>query len=238
MPSHRPGGGRLSSPFLNPAGPLTHPLSVAAYLSLLASRLFKGMVFGQLTYFLKYHGILLLVQAGFQPGGLTVDQVLLLSQSIADFFQQFEPGSRTVLATVDFAKAFNSVWDSAFFFKFLSFCLLLCFVEWMQSCLSDRGLKVCVCNSYGRSFRLRRVVPQVSVLRPVLLSLSLLMIFLSFFFHLLRFLCADHLTIWDPSQVLNGQLPLSRLLSADWWNGPPDGVCLSVLLDESHPFSA
>ena len=78
------------------------------------------MVLGRLTYFLEQQDILSPVQAGFRPGRSTVDQVLLLSQSIADSFHQSKPGARTVLATVDFAKAFDSVWHSALLSKLLS----------------------------------------------------------------------------------------------------------------------
>ena len=87
------------------------------------------MVLGRLTYFLEQQDILSPVQAGFRPGRSTVDQVLLLSQSIADSFHQSKPGARTVLAIVDFAKAFDSVWHYALLSKLLSFDLPLCFVE-------------------------------------------------------------------------------------------------------------
>ena len=53
------------------------------------------------------------MQAGFRTGRSTVDQVFLLSQSIAGSFYQSKPGASTVLATVKFAKAFESVWHSA-----------------------------------------------------------------------------------------------------------------------------
>ena len=110
------------------------------------------MVLGRLTYFLKQQDILLPVQAGFRPGRSTVDQVLLLSQSIADSSHQSKPGARTVLATVDFAKAFDSVWHSALLSKLLSLDLPLCFVEWIRSYLSDRRLKVH--NSYKVRIRI------------------------------------------------------------------------------------
>ena len=61
------------------------------------SKLFERMVLGRLTYFLEQQDILSPVQAGFRPGRSTVDQVLLLSQSIADSFHQSKPGARTVL---------------------------------------------------------------------------------------------------------------------------------------------
>ena len=83
------------------------------------------MVLVRLTCFLEQQDIFSPVQAGFRPGRSTVDQVLLLSQSIADSFHQFKPGARTVLATVDFAKAFDSVWHSALLSKLLSLNLSL-----------------------------------------------------------------------------------------------------------------
>ena len=91
------------------------------------SKLFEKMVFRQLTYFLEYHNILSPLQAGFKPGRSTVDQVLLLLQSIADSFHQSKPASRTVLAIVNFVKVLDSVWHSSLF-KLLSLGLLLCFV--------------------------------------------------------------------------------------------------------------
>ena len=140
----------------------------------------------------------LTVQTGFRPGRSTVDQVLLLSQSIANSFHQSKPGTRTVLATVDFAKAFNSVWHSALFPKLLSLGLPLCFVEWIRSYLSYCRSKVRIYNSYSRPFRLRRGVPQGLVLGPALFSLyTVLMIFLPT--SVKTSLHADDLAIWASS---------------------------------------
>ena len=129
------------------------------------------MVLGQLTYFLEQRSILSPVQAGFRLARSTVNQVLLLSQSITDSFHQTKPGARTVLATADFAKAFDSVWQSSLLSKLLSLGLPLCFVEWIRSYLSDRRSKVRICNSDSRPFRLQKGVSQGSVLGPVLFSL-------------------------------------------------------------------
>ena len=71
-------------------------------------QLFERMVLGRLAYS-KCNDIFTSVQAGFRPSRSTVDQVFLLSQSIADSFHQFKPDARAVLATLDFAKAFDSV---------------------------------------------------------------------------------------------------------------------------------
>ena len=158
-------------PILKPGNPLTHLPHIDSSLLLPAAPNSSKKCFSTTNLFSRTTRHSLTRVSWFRPGKLTVDQVLLLSQSIADSFHQSKPGARTVLATVDFAKAFDSVWHSALLSKLLSLDLPLCFVKWIRSYLSDRRLKVRICNSYSRPFRLRRGVPQGSVLGPVLFSL-------------------------------------------------------------------
>ena len=69
------------------------------------------------------------------------DQILFLSQSILNGFNKPRPGSRTILSTIDFPKAFDSVWHPALFHKLISAGLPPCFARWTQSFLSDRRLR-------------------------------------------------------------------------------------------------
>ena len=75
-----------------------------------ASKLFEHIILSHLLFFLESNSILSPRQAGFCPGRSTLDQIVYLSQSISDGFNKPRPDSRTILSTIDFAKAFDSVW--------------------------------------------------------------------------------------------------------------------------------
>ena len=102
------------------------------------SKLFERIILSRLLFFLESNSILSRRQAGFRPGRSTLDQILYLSQSISDGFNKPRPGSRTILSTIDFSKAFDSVWHPALFHKLISAGLPPCFARCTQSFLSDR----------------------------------------------------------------------------------------------------
>ena len=158
IPIHKPGK-PTSSPFF------FRPISLSSCIS----KLFERLILSGLTFHLESNHLLSTCQAGFRPGRSPLDQIL--SQSIWDGFQKKKPPDRTILASVDFPKAFDSVWHSALFHKLLSLKLPPCFVLWVRSFLSDRRAKVQVGGSHSRSFRIRRGVPQGSVLGRVLFIL-------------------------------------------------------------------
>ena len=72
------------------------------------SKLFERIVLSHLLFFLESNSILSSCQAGFCLGRSTLDQILYLSQFISDGFNKHRPGSRTILSTIDFSKAFDS----------------------------------------------------------------------------------------------------------------------------------
>ena len=135
------------------------------------SKLFEPLILSRLTFHLQSNHLLPTCQASFCPSRSSFNQILTLSQSIRDGFQKKKPPDRTILASVDFSKACNSVWLSAQFHKLLSLKLPFCFVFWLRSFLSDRRAKVQVGGSRCLSFRIRRRVPQGLVLGPVLFIL-------------------------------------------------------------------
>jgi len=153
----------------------TNPVNLSTlrpiFLTSCISKLFEHLILNRLCYYLESKNLISPTQAGFQLGRSTIDPVLLLSQSISDGFQKKRLPDRTVLATIDFSKAFGSVWHSAVFHKLLTVGLPPCFVCWTRSFLLDRRVKVLFCGARSRSFRIRRRVPQRSVLGPALFIL-------------------------------------------------------------------
>ena len=135
------------------------------------SKLFERIILSRLLFFLESNSILSPGHASFRPGRFTLDQILHVSQSISDGFNKPRPGSRTILFTIYFSKAFGSVWHSALFHKLISAGLSPCFARWTQSLLSDRRACVVFQSHKSRFFRVRRGVPQVSIHGPILFSL-------------------------------------------------------------------
>ena len=180
--------------------PLDSPASFRFIsLTYCVSKLFERIILFRLLFFLESYSILSSCQAGFCPGRSTLDQILYLSQSISNGLNKPRPSSRTILSTIDFSKAFDSVWHPAFFHKLISAGLPPCFARWTQSFLSDRRASVVYQNQKSRSFRVRRGVPQGSVLGPVLFSLFINDFPASLPSSVSCSLYADDLAIWSFS---------------------------------------
>ena len=124
---------------------------------------------------------------------------MFLSQSISDGFNKPRPGSWTILSTIDFSKAFDSVWHLAHYHKLILACLLPCFARWTQSFLSDRYASVVYQNHKSRSFRVRRGVLQGFVLGPVLFYLFINDPLASLPSSISCSLYTDNLAIWSSS---------------------------------------
>ena len=153
---------KMGKPLHSPAS--FRPVSLTFYVS----KLFERIILSRLLFFLESKSILSPRQAGFRPGRSTLDQIVYVSQSISDGLNKPRPVSRTILSTTDFSKAFDSVWYPALFHKHILAGLPPCFARWTQAFLSDRRACMVYQNSKRRSFRVRRGVPQGSVLGSVL----------------------------------------------------------------------
>ena len=135
---------KVGKPLDSPAS--FRPISLTSFVS----KLFERIILFCLLFFLESNSILSPRQASFHPGWSTLDQILYLSQSISDGFNKPRPGSRTILSTIDFSKAFD--WHPALFHKLISAGLPPCFARWIQSFLSDR--RVCGFSKSQKPFLL------------------------------------------------------------------------------------
>ena len=133
--------------------PLDSPASFRS-ISLISciSKLFERIILSRLLFFLKSNSFLSPHQAGFRPGRSTLNQILYLSQSILNRFNKPRPSSRTIFSTIDFSKAFDSVWHPTLFYKLISTGLPLCFACWTQSFLSEKLTCVVFQNHKSHSF--------------------------------------------------------------------------------------
>ena len=217
--------------------PLNSPTSSRSIsLTSCVSKLFERIILSRLLFFLESNSVLSPRQAGFRSGRSTLDQILYLSQSISDGFNKLRPGSRTILSTIDFSKAFDSVWHPAYFHKLISAGLPACFARWIQSFLSYRRACVVYQNHKSRSFRVRRGVPQGFVLSPVLFSPLMIFLLLC----LLPSAVLFTLTIW-PFGPPPPRFPLRwkphKELIFDWSAGLSTGVFLSIRANVMLPSS-
>ena len=121
---------KMGKPLDSPAS--LRPISLTSSVS----KLFERIILSHLLFILESNSILFPRQAGFRPGRSTLDQILYLSQSIFDGFNKPRPGSWTILSTIDFSKAFDSVWHHALFHKLISAGLpsLLCPLDSIFTC--------------------------------------------------------------------------------------------------------
>ena len=90
-----------------------------------------------------------------------------MSQSISNGLQT-RPASRTVLALLDFSKAFDTVWRDRLYEILLAKGVPRMMVSWIRGFLTDRRARVRLDGVNGSSMKLQQGVPQRSVLSPLL----------------------------------------------------------------------
>ena len=99
-------------------------------------------------------------------GHSTEDQLLRLSQSISDVFQQ-SPMQRAVVAHFDYSRAYNKVRRDALLMKMSQKGIPSGMVRWIQAWLSDRLTWVTFDGVRSRTENMKQGVPQGSVLSPL-----------------------------------------------------------------------
>ena len=104
-------------------------------------------------------------QAGFRTLRSCEDQILKMTQLIEDGFQQ-KKCERSVMALLDFSKAFDQVWRQKLLLNLHERGIPMKLIRWLNRFLSDRQAKVWFADASSCFRPMRQGLPQGSVLSP------------------------------------------------------------------------
>ena len=140
------------------------PISLTSCLGKLFERLLKE----RLYFWLETNHKLSNVQAGFRSLRSTEDHLIRIIQEVYDGFQRKKPPARSVMALVDFSRAFDKVWHTGLLYKLKRLGTPQCWVRWIDAFLSDRVSRVEFEGVRSAYRHIHSGVPQGSVISPLL----------------------------------------------------------------------
>ena len=127
----------------------------------------ERMIANRIYYLAETQGWLSNHQAGFRKQRNTEDQILRITKCISDGFQQ-KPHQRTVMALLDYSKAFDRVWIEDLLSDMIDLGVPMQIMLWVRAFLFNRRAVAQVNNTTSRSVPMRQGLPQGSVLSPLL----------------------------------------------------------------------
>ena len=166
------------------------------------SKLFERIILSRLLFFLESNSILSPRQGNFRPGRSTLDQILYLSQSISD--RLINPGralGRFCLLSISL-KLLTLSGIPPFFTNLFRLASLLALLVGFNLFFLIGALVWFIKITKSRCFRVRRGVPQGSILGPVLFSLFINDLPASLPSSVSCSLYADDLAIWSSSPLI------------------------------------
>ena len=126
----------------------------------------ERMIQARLLHFLETRGLLNQNQADFRKGRSTMDQIVHILQATFDAFDQTPP-HRSILAMLDFTKAYDRVWRDALLHKMDKLGIPTCNIKWTKSLTYDRRSRVRWNAVISKSRVFQEGLPQGSVLAPL-----------------------------------------------------------------------
>ena len=139
------------------------PISLTSCLG----KVLERMVVNRLIHLAESRGLLCEDQAGFRGQRSTEDQILRITQTISDGFQA-RPALRSLLALLDFSKAYDTVWRADLLGGLLDHGIPYPYVAWINGFLANRLARVRLNRATSRTLQFQEGLPQGSVLSPLL----------------------------------------------------------------------
>ena len=130
-------------------------------------KVLERMVADRLYNIAEKSGLFNHQQAGFRKGRSCEDQILRIVQSIEDGLQN-KPMQRSVIALLDFSKAYDTVWKEKLLLSMHEKGIPLKYLQWLYAFLQNRQAKVRFNNELSNPRTMRQGLPQGSVLAPIL----------------------------------------------------------------------
>jgi len=148
-----------------PAGDVTsyRPISLTSCLG----KLMERMVANRLYHLAESRGLLTEDQTGFRAQRSTEDQILRVTQTISDGFQA-RPALRSVMALLDFSKAYDTVWRNDLMSSLMRSGIPFPIIRWIRGFLTNRQAVVRLNGALSGCRLFREGLPQGSVLSPLL----------------------------------------------------------------------
>ena len=106
-------------------------------------------------------------QAGFRRGLCCEDQIIRLVQKVSDGFQQ-KPPLRTVIALLDYSKAYDRTWRERLLAKMIKMAVPTTITRWVAAYLHTRSAEVIINGTLSSRVCMKQGLPQGSVLSPLL----------------------------------------------------------------------
>ena len=106
-------------------------------------------------------------QAGFRAQRSCEDQVLRMVQGVSDNFQE-KPSKRTVMALIDYSKAYDRVWREDLLLDLIHLGCPMQMVRWFRGFLCERTGQVKYNGALSRKKIIPQGLPQGAVTSPVL----------------------------------------------------------------------
>ena len=129
------------------------------------SKLLEKVCCSQISNYFESIHALPPTQSGFRKGFSTATSLMHLSNSVLSAFEKSEV---SIIVTLDFSKAFDTINHELLFAKCKYYGLSDMALKWLHSYLSGRSQSVDFNNDTSQSLPLKSGVPQGSILGPLL----------------------------------------------------------------------